>query len=706
MGCIIPAKQISNQNQPDNSAERDIRFLFSSIGLDKKDLDNFKKLFSKLKLNEVVDTICLSDFMKSINVPYTFIVYELFSVSIRGDSSKGSFLLRLKDFIFVVWNFCTLEYAELVTYIFATYDKKAKGFLDVSALKLIVRDIHVTESNEMNDTLRSQLGIVEDINEFAVYRKDTVETFFRDNKSCLAPLLESQKAMRQAVFGLIYWEEKIRSRSKLSPGRVIELQDQLYGNRRPSRWCEDIDATDDLQNGNFPISPTSPIGDRVVAFDLNAVPYTPPGSRVHNTHDDASVTSDGIRPAAIGSPPRRASATVSVTSDSAAHTAGPTSVVSRATSVTVKARYDSSVVEAFDNAGDAVGQEVISKPEEVTSAISASSVSDTVLPAVLQALSLPSTIQSTFYGRTSSTTATTNTNTATTSATSSTGHATPITIDTNDSYISNTSELNNPGIATSGNNSRMGVGITNSISVFNSNSKRINSNDMTAEDVTDMLSPVQEYQSNLVSTYKAADTTPTLPPKGRNRTSKASILVASTSNGTSMPRISSQPNFSNSATNGSITSLHMSVNNSSRSSDISAAVNSAVAASAIVPLGDSIPTTILLPSPPIGTGNGGSIMPLTAVPRKTFLPPIDATNTTSEAKKKRQHKSKHKSADLTPDAAPKDDFLKGLFSTSANKSKQDTTTQSTESCKGVDDCDGEADMVVPFSAECLSPGRT
>jgi Ca2+-binding EF-hand superfamily protein len=108
---------------------------FSYLGLTENDISEIYLSFSKIDVDCSFE-ITLEEllvFIKSEMTPFVVSIFKCFDLN---HNQK----IDVKEFVFALWNYCTLNHSRLCEFIFDLYDRDGSGILDKIELTNMLRD--------------------------------------------------------------------------------------------------------------------------------------------------------------------------------------------------------------------------------------------------------------------------------------------------------------------------------------------------------------------------------------------------------------------------------------------------------------------------------------------------------------------------------------------------------------------------------------
>ena len=161
----------------------------------------------------------------------------------------GTGEVDFEEFVLAVWNFCTIEGADLVKFCFNLYDSDGGGTLDKDELKDMVQSIlgeKVDHDGKRATALMSGLKLDENgeanIKAFKTFAKMTPEA--------LEPCYVLQRRLRARIVGEAFWRSLARKRKAMIRGELEKSENKIKSLAADAREVTGEDGESFVRSGD------------------------------------------------------------------------------------------------------------------------------------------------------------------------------------------------------------------------------------------------------------------------------------------------------------------------------------------------------------------------------------------------------------------------------------------------------------------------
>ena len=192
---------------------------FSCLQLDEGSIAKLHKIFSNVDKDKSGCIDILELFM-GLDIERNKFTKKVFSIF----DTDGSGTIDFKEFVYSLWNYCTLAKSTLVLFAFDLYDKDDSGEIGASECVHLLHDVYGSKwnSNSMALSIQRDLEKYEDIDlsEFSA--------FTRTHAALLFPAFQMQEVFRRKILGVRFWERLSDKRLEISKGTYISVAEFMF----------------------------------------------------------------------------------------------------------------------------------------------------------------------------------------------------------------------------------------------------------------------------------------------------------------------------------------------------------------------------------------------------------------------------------------------------------------------------------------------
>lgn len=225
---------------------------FSLLGLNNTLIDLLYKHFAKADTegNESIDSLEILMFLDVDRTPFTERLFKIFDKDKSGE-------IDFREFVFAVYNYCTLDKVTLPYFAFSLYDSDGSGEIGEKEVVLMLKDIYgpgvelvadnggsnkgkghykytsgagdastfkTKASTQVQFEIPRLLGETIDLQEFLKFTKS--------HEIMLKPAFHMMRLMQSKIMGESYWEPLAEARRKFSGGKYLSIE-QILQKRIP-----------------------------------------------------------------------------------------------------------------------------------------------------------------------------------------------------------------------------------------------------------------------------------------------------------------------------------------------------------------------------------------------------------------------------------------------------------------------------------------
>lgn len=162
-------------------------------------------------------TVETLELFMALDIERTPFTKRVFSIFDEDNSGKIDF----KEFVYAVWNYCTLGKTTLAVFAFDLYDKDSSGQIDIGEVIQMLKDVY--GDNYMKNTHAK--NIYSELEKLACDDIDISEflEFSRTHPGLLFPAFNMQEIIRNRVLGAAFWEHYSQKRIQISKGKYTTI---------------------------------------------------------------------------------------------------------------------------------------------------------------------------------------------------------------------------------------------------------------------------------------------------------------------------------------------------------------------------------------------------------------------------------------------------------------------------------------------------
>jgi Ca2+-binding EF-hand superfamily protein len=230
MGCIF-SQQTAVYSDPRIAPFREV---FEELGIDENCAQKLYNIFRKSDISNdgsISDTEILM-LLDMDRTPYTERIFKVFD-------SDGSGQITFSEFVFSVWNYCSLDMSYLPWFSFSLYDIDGGGEIAGLEIEHMLKDIYgdnIGNNPIAQDLLKVQIPKYT-ANHKVIKVGEFVELIKRYPKF-LFPAFQVVEKLQKVTLGTSFWDEIIVKRKQLSGGKYKKFEEFLD---RPIPKEEDIE---------------------------------------------------------------------------------------------------------------------------------------------------------------------------------------------------------------------------------------------------------------------------------------------------------------------------------------------------------------------------------------------------------------------------------------------------------------------------------
>ncbi|KAJ1433788.1 hypothetical protein B484DRAFT_7812 [Ochromonadaceae sp. CCMP2298] len=191
---------------------------FQAMGLEKGDVQKLFAVFCRIAGNPVwgqEQRISLTSMLSFVMLEESAFTERVFSIFMMG--------VDFKQFVYAVWNFCTLTtLEELARFTFDMYDSDGSETLQLEEIDTMLEDVYGHKKDVLHHTplVRNVITQLYKLQEDAAMKSaglgsDEFVKFTRYHHGLLYPTSQMQAALRGRVLGAAFWMRQMRRRDGL-----------------------------------------------------------------------------------------------------------------------------------------------------------------------------------------------------------------------------------------------------------------------------------------------------------------------------------------------------------------------------------------------------------------------------------------------------------------------------------------------------------
>lgn len=215
MGCGGPLKDIIR-------AEPNLkhwRLQFRSIGIEDNEILQLYNLYAHAKEQHIIGKLEVLTVFKMLEIERLKFMFKTFA-AFRQDKNEEIFS-DFRDFVFSLWNFCTMNAGDMAKFAFDLYDTRRSGKVDVDTLCGMLKDLYGYEyrNSEVAKTAATNL---QNIKKSKIDKGVFISTLEKTPR-LFNKILRSQNNVRRKAIDLEFWQHMAEIRYKLPEGKLIKV---------------------------------------------------------------------------------------------------------------------------------------------------------------------------------------------------------------------------------------------------------------------------------------------------------------------------------------------------------------------------------------------------------------------------------------------------------------------------------------------------
>jgi len=200
---------------------------FECMELAEKDVGQFLQFYhSAYDKKNKSGPIKISRLMSHLKIEKSKFALHVFSSYDKSRQGRISFL----EFVYVMWNYCTLEGEHLERCIFDSYDIERKGHMEVSDVKMIIRDMYGANYSRNQVALRAYFNL-EEI-EYELMAADHFCILCEVHDQLMFPAIFLQKKLQDAVMGTSFWHRHRDKRLEICRHQFLPVDEIIRKQKR------------------------------------------------------------------------------------------------------------------------------------------------------------------------------------------------------------------------------------------------------------------------------------------------------------------------------------------------------------------------------------------------------------------------------------------------------------------------------------------
>lgn len=191
---------------------------FKSIGIVDQDILSLYGLYAQAKERHLIGKIEVVTVFRMLEIDRLKFMFKTFAV-FRRDKNEETFS-DFRDFVFSLWNFCTMTVDDMAKFAFDLYDPKRAGKVDVDILVGMVKDLYGYEyrNSEVAKTAATNL---QNTKKTKIDRENYILTIDKTPR-LFSKLSKIQNTVRRKAIDIEFWKRLVEARYKLSEERLMK----------------------------------------------------------------------------------------------------------------------------------------------------------------------------------------------------------------------------------------------------------------------------------------------------------------------------------------------------------------------------------------------------------------------------------------------------------------------------------------------------